>query len=99
MWESSVPCVADEEVRDAPSEVEPALRRVLETLSGDDDRELKRRARSVAFHNTIDRPNRTGNDREARIDIVPSVETQAARSVVVDASAARPRRRVRSGEF
>ena len=38
--------------------------RVVETVSDENQREIKRFARSVALQNTLHRPNRTGNDRD-----------------------------------
>ena len=40
------------------------LERGRDECPGEDDRELKRRTRSVALHNSIQRPNRAGIDRD-----------------------------------
>ena len=42
---------------------------------GEDDRYLKRRARSVALRNTLDRPNRTGNETEIRLKNEAQIDT------------------------
>ena len=52
-----------------------SLLKVVETVSDADDRELNRFARSVALQNAIDRPNRTGNDRDRSTKRTTQIDT------------------------